>query len=206
MNLRSSALLSHSSCLHIVPSQSTFKCKEILPLEPDTLFKIESGVVRSFTWNQEGRIVTLGFWGKGDVVGHPLSRMKQYQVECLTMVQISEFSLENSYLQHALLVHAWKSEELLTIIHRPSIADRLTHLLLWLSDQFGKPVISGMLLELRLTHQDLADTIGSTRVSVTRLLGQMEQEGKIERSHKTICSHTSQSSEQQASKSILIKM
>ncbi|WP_216351391.1 Crp/Fnr family transcriptional regulator [Leptolyngbya sp. 'hensonii'] len=150
-------------------------------MKSDTLWKIESGVVRSLTWDAEGRTVTLGFWGKGDVVGHPLSRMNPYQVECLTTVQISEFAPENSYLQHALLVHAWKSEELLKIIHQPSISDRLFHLLLWLSEQFGKPVISGTLLELRLTHQDLADTIGSTRVSVTRLLGQMQREGKIER-------------------------
>ncbi|NEQ21593.1 MAG: Crp/Fnr family transcriptional regulator [Microcoleus sp. SIO2G3] len=157
-----------------------------MPLEPDTLWKIELGVVRSFTWDEEGRTVTLGFWGKGDVVGHLLSRMKPYQVECLTTVQISELSPENSYLQHALLVHAWRSEELLTIVHQPSIADRLVQLLLWLSNQFGQPVASGTLLELRLTHQDLADTIGSTRVTVTRLLNEMEREGKIERSRRTI--------------------
>lgn len=125
--------------------------------------------------------MTLGFWGRGDVVGHPLSRMELYQVECLTTVQIRELPLESSDLQKALLAHAWKSEELLRIVHQPSITDRLLHLLLWLAKQFGKPVISGTLLDLRLTHQDLADTIGSTRVSVTRLLGQMEREGKIER-------------------------
>lgn len=130
--------------------------------------------------------MTLGFWGKGDIVGHPLSRMKPYQVECLTTVQISELPPESGYLQKALLTHVWKSEELLRIIHQSSIADRLLHLLLWLADQFGRPVISGTLLELRLTHQDLADTIGSTRVSVTRLLGQMEREGKIERSPRKL--------------------
>jgi CRP-like cAMP-binding protein len=186
MNLRSSTFLSHSSHLYIVLSQSTFKCKDILPLESDTLWKIDSGVVRSFTWDEEGKTMTLGFWGKGDVVGHSLSRMTPYQVECLTMVQISELSLESGYLQKALLVHAWKGEELLKIIHQPSIADRLMHLLLWLSDQFGEPLVSGTRIDLRLTHQDLADTIGSTRVSVTRLLNQMEREGKIERSHRTI--------------------
>jgi CRP-like cAMP-binding protein len=112
--------------------------------------------------------------------------MNPYQVECLTTVQISELPPESGYLQKTLLVHVWKSEELLKIIHQPSITDRLLHLLLWLSDQFGKPVASGMLLELRLTHQDLADTIGSTRVSVTRLLNQMEREGKIERSQRKL--------------------
>jgi CRP-like cAMP-binding protein len=142
-------------------------------------------MVRSLTWDEEGRITTLGFWGEGDVVGQPLSRMKPYQVECLTTVQVSEL-LPSSYLQQALLVHAWKSEELLNVIHQPSVANRLLLLLDWLSHQFGKPVAHGMRLDLRLTHQDLADTIGSARVSVTRLLGQMEREGKIERSQRTL--------------------
>ncbi|MGQ9872394.1 helix-turn-helix domain-containing protein [Leptodesmis sp.] len=68
------------------------------------------------------------------------------------------------------------------MIHQPSISDRLLHLLLWLPDQFEQPIATGTRLDLRLTHQDLADTIGSTRVSVTRLLNQMERQGKIERS------------------------
>jgi CRP-like cAMP-binding protein len=89
-------------------------------------------------------------------------------------------------LRQALLVHAWKSEELLKIVNQPSLVDRLFQLLSWLANQFGKPVLSGKLLDLRLTHQDLGDTIGSTRVSVTRVLNQLEQEGKIERSRRSL--------------------
>jgi hypothetical protein len=66
MNADLPLLSSRSSHLHVVYSQLTFKCKNILPLKPSTLWKIESGVVRSVTWDEEGRTVTLGFWGKGD--------------------------------------------------------------------------------------------------------------------------------------------
>jgi CRP-like cAMP-binding protein len=170
--------------LRVVSSTPIFACKEKLPLTPDRLWKIEAGVVRSLTWDEEGRVMTLGFWGKGDVVGQSLSRMKPYEVECLTQVEVSELLPQSSYLQPALLHHAWRSEELLKIIHQQSVENRLFHLLLWLADQFGQSVVRGVLLDLRLTHQDLADTIGSTRVSVTRLLKQLEQEGKIERSKR----------------------
>jgi CRP-like cAMP-binding protein len=34
---------------------------------------------------------------------------------------------------------------------------------------------------MRLTHEYLAEMLGSTRVTVTRILGQFEQEGLIER-------------------------
>jgi len=190
MNMKSLALLSYPSRFRTMvspaPFKLTFKCKDILPLKPGKLWKIESGVARSLTWDDEGRIITLGFWGKGDVVGYPLSRLKPYQVECLTSAQISELSPESGDLQQALLIHAWKSEELLRIIHQPLVPDRLLCLLQWLAEQFGKPAISGMLIELRLTHQVLADTIGSSRVTVTRLLSQMEEAGKIKRSQRQL--------------------
>jgi CRP-like cAMP-binding protein len=164
-----------------VHSQATFKCKELLPLHPDTLWKIDKGVVRSLTWDEEGRIITLGFWGEGDVVGQPLSRMCPYQVECLTPVQASTCLPESPYVQHTLLVNAWQNEALLSIIHEPSVSDRLLRLLGWLVDRFGCSVPQGKLLALHLTHQNIAETIGTSRITVTRLMNQMERAGKLER-------------------------
>lgn len=172
-------------------SQSVFKCKDLLPLKPETLWKIETGVVRSFTWDEEGRSVTLGFWGEGDVVGQPLSRMLPYQLECLTAVRVIDVRPEHDDLQQALLVHAWKSEALLKIIHQSSVLNRLLQLLEWLAGQFGQSIPQGTVLNLRLTHQDIADTIGATRVTVTRLLKQLEREGKIQRSRSN-CSNSPQ--------------
>lgn len=159
-----------------------FNSKELLPLKPDHIWKIETGVVRSMTWNPEGKVITLGFWGEGDLVGKPLSQMNPYQLECLTPVEVSEIS-PSSYLQPALLVHAWKSEKFLSIIHQISVTDRFLSLLEWLSEEFGHPLANnqGTLLNLRLTHQDFADTIGSSRVTITRLLSNFEQAGIIER-------------------------
>ncbi|MGL4497774.1 MAG: Crp/Fnr family transcriptional regulator, partial [Planktothrix sp.] len=39
----------------------------------------------------------------------------------------------------------------------------------WLSAEFGHPIDNnqGRLLNLRMTHQDFADTIGSSRVTIT---------------------------------------
>ncbi|MEQ8974566.1 MAG: helix-turn-helix domain-containing protein [Coleofasciculus sp. C1-SOL-03] len=37
-----------------------------------------------------------------------------------------------------------------------------------------------------MTHQDIAETIGITRVTATRLINRLEQEGKIVRSHRNL--------------------
>jgi hypothetical protein len=46
----------------------------------------------------------------------------------------------------------------------------LLHLLLWLGKKFGREVQQGQLLDIRLTHQDLAELLGTTRVTITRIL------------------------------------
>lgn len=170
-----------STRLQSLHSSKSFRSKDLLPLQPERLWRIEAGVVRSLTWDTEGKTTTLGFWGKGDVVGQPLSRIKPYQVECLTAVQVHEILPEDKCLNTALLTHAWKSEELLSILHHSSVVEQLLRLLKWLAYQFGHPTPYGVLLNLGLTHQDFADTLGVARITVTRLFNQLEREGKIQR-------------------------
>ena len=57
--------------------------------------------------------------------------------------------------------------------------DRLVHLLLELAEQYGTQHADGVLLGIRLSHQDLASIIGSTRETVTVLLGKLQGEKKI---------------------------
>ena len=56
---------------------------------------------------------------------------------------------------------------------------RLVHLLLELADQYGHQSAEGILLSIKLSHQDLASIIGSTRETVTVILGQLQAEGLL---------------------------
>ncbi len=57
--------------------------------------------------------------------------------------------------------------------------DRLTHLLVELSEQYGMATSEGIELKIKLSHQDLASIIGATRETVTTLLGEMQSEGLL---------------------------
>lgn len=61
------------------------------------------------------------------------------------------------------------------------IENRLLDGLWWLANRFGTPEGNGYLTGIVLTHQELADLIGSTRVTITRMLRQLETSGKLER-------------------------
>lgn len=162
--------------------QRTFSRRDSIPLQPDGLWQIARGVVRTVTWNPEGTLTNLGYWGPGDVVGQLLSRIQPYQIECLTSVEVNYIPSNQCHqVFDAILLHAQQSEEILNIIRYERMPNRLRQLLIWLAHKFGRSVSSGKLIDLRLTHQGLAEAIGTRRVTVTRLLNQFEREGIIAR-------------------------
>ncbi len=182
---------SMSSDLASISATRKFEQQDRFPTDSRTLWKIERGVVRTLTWNREGIPTTLGFWGPGDVVGKPLSQTDPYEVECLEPVTARALPIQ--FWVHeldAILLSARQTENLLNIISHQIVSSRLLELLAWLANRFGDEVETGRLIMVKLTHQIIAETVRSTRVTVTRALGSLEQEGKIIRSgHQLILSH-----------------
>lgn len=57
--------------------------------------------------------------------------------------------------------------------------DRLVHLMLELAERYGRQTDEGVALRIKLSHQDLASIIGSTRETVTVVLGELQSEGLL---------------------------
>ncbi len=75
-----------------------------------------------------------------------------------------------------------------TLAHR-DMGSRLVSFLLILCRDFGIPTPDGIRIDLKLSHQAIAEAIGSTRVTVTRLLGDLRQEEMISIQKKKITVH-----------------
>ncbi|NJL61596.1 MAG: Crp/Fnr family transcriptional regulator [Methylacidiphilales bacterium] len=167
--------------------QRLFTRREVIPARNDVLWRIERGAVRTLTWSEDGTFITLGYWGPGDLIGYPLSCVKPYQIECLTSVEVS---VVPPHMWHqdvdALVSHIQQAEELLSIVHRKPISLRLWQFLVWLSEKFGRDVEQGKLIDLNVTHQEMAEVLNTTRVTVTRLLQQFEEEATMIRHKRRI--------------------
>jgi global nitrogen regulator NtcA len=72
-----------------------------------------------------------------------------------------------------------------TLTHR-DMSSRLVSFLLVLCRDFGVPSNEGITIDLRLSHQAIAEAIGSTRVTITRLLGDLRNEGLVQIDRKKI--------------------
>ena len=75
-----------------------------------------------------------------------------------------------------------------TLAHR-DMGSRLVSFLLILCRDFGTPSSDGITIDLKLSHQAIAEAIGSTRVTVTRLLGELRDDKMISIYKKKITLH-----------------
>lgn len=64
--------------------------------------------------------------------------------------------------------------------------ERLIHLILELVEQYGRRKDDTVELGIKLSHQELANIIGSTRETVTVVLGQLQNEGMISLARRKI--------------------
>ncbi len=162
--------------------QQTFAPSELIPLSSNCFWLLQQGIVKTCTWTEEGTPITLGYWGKDDIVGQALSLVYPYQVKCITTVEA--FCIPTTKADsavHLIQRHVQQTEELLCIMRTEKVLQRLCNVLTWLAQKFGKEIEIGQLIDLRITHQDLAEIVGATRVTVTKLINQLEQEGFLSR-------------------------
>jgi CRP/FNR family transcriptional regulator, global nitrogen regulator len=73
-----------------------------------------------------------------------------------------------------------QSDEVIESLLDREVSARLTTLLLNLGDRFGEVDGSVMVLNMRLTHQDLANMIFSTREAVSKVMSEFQRDGLIE--------------------------
>jgi DNA-binding transcriptional ArsR family regulator len=156
-----------------------FTPRSVLPLGYNCAWRIETGVMRSVTWLEDGTIVAIGLWSAGDIIDQSMAS-ELVKIECLTKVEatlLTEWQQE----PEALCAHIRQLEALAIIRSHKKVDAMLLQLLHWLANKFGRAVEAGRLINFRLTHQDLAELLGTTRVTITRTLSQFEQQGLIDR-------------------------
>jgi CRP/FNR family transcriptional regulator len=79
-----------------------------------------------------------------------------------------------------------QSEEVIDRLLDREVSARLTKLLQNLGDRFGETDGSATVLDMRLTHQDLANMIASTREAVSKVMSELQRDGLIEMRNRKI--------------------
>jgi CRP-like cAMP-binding protein len=145
---------------------------------------IEHGYVQVASWSDQGESFTLGIWGPGDLVIPPLMAFSPLQVVALSTARILEASPGPQERESFLVAQSQQISTLLKLSRTRPAEVRLFHLLTWMGERFGRVSRRGVSLcfeEMNLTHRNLAEISGLTRVTVTKAISHFRQVGALVR-------------------------
>ena len=166
----------------------TYNRGEIIPLSKDIIWLVAEGLVKLTTITENGEEVLIGFAGREMVFGSSLTSLQAYQATALSsrveLVSICLSDVTNypnlcQGLFPKISQRLKQTETMLAISGQKLVKDRLRNLLRLLQQEFGETVAEGTRLTVRLIHEDLASACCTTRVTVTRLLSMLQQQGEI---------------------------
>ncbi len=151
----------------------------------DTFFMIASGSVAVARVGPDGRETILSILKEGDFFGEMSmfdSSLRSASIKTLTDVQVGAVRRDdfmglidtNPQIGKLLVIELSErlriANQLISAATSQDIRARLASLLLNLAEQFGEPADNGTRITLRLTNQEMANMIGTTRETVNRTL------------------------------------
>lgn len=163
----------------------TIKSGQFIAMQPHEVFIVCRGIVQLSTLYPNGDEGILGLICPSMPFGMPFSQLEPYEAVALTdvvLMRVHIMEIEQSprlaqSLFRELMRRLQQTETLLAIAGHRRVDDRLRQLLDLLRQEVGQVTPQGIRLSVRLTHQQIASLIGTTRVTVTRLLREFKNEG-----------------------------
>jgi global nitrogen regulator NtcA len=138
------------------------------------------GVLSLITGHKSDRFYHAVAFTPVELLSVPIEQVEKALQEKPELSMIMLKGLSSRILQTEMMIE--------TLAHR-DMGSRLVSFLLILCRDFGTPSNEGITIDLKLSHQAIAEAIGSTRVTVTRLLGDLRQDGMISIHKKKITVH-----------------
>ena len=165
------------------------------------IWLIEEGIVRTFYTAPSGRQITLAYWTAGHFVGGPeifgggqhvwsadvtqTCRLLYLPATSLRGLILSQPSFALCVI-NGLVAKGKCYSALAQMLGTRSVVERLTQLLVILAENHGRRDGNRLVIERKLTHDQIATVVGSTRQWVTMTLDKFQKKGIISVSRQTI--------------------
>ncbi|MCB9556652.1 MAG: Crp/Fnr family transcriptional regulator [Deltaproteobacteria bacterium] len=166
-----------------------------MPGDPgDTVFFVNAGRVKISRVTADGKELTLAYRGPGELFGEtcivdggPRQEMAEAMENALVM-QVDREQFEalvrthaamGLMLSRALCARRRELEARVEDLVFKDVNAKLAELLLDLCSDYGVDDERGTLVAVKITHQEMANMIGSTRETVSLTLSQFKQNGLI---------------------------
>jgi len=169
--------------------------------EGEELFLIISGVVQIYQ-NNNSRDVVLSIFREGDFFGEmALLQNERVRSASARTIEKSELCILKKRdfiplikskpeimigILETTMDRLRAANKIITELAITDVRMRIARMLLRLSEQYGAPSSEGVLINMKLTHQQMADMTGTARETVTKTLLDLQQEQLIRIDQKKI--------------------
>jgi CRP/FNR family transcriptional regulator, cyclic AMP receptor protein len=176
---------------------ATFRARQVVYLPGDRASGIHfvgNGRVKISKVTRDGKELTLAYRGTGDFFGEtclldggPREEMVEAMEPCTT-VEVSHEELDRLLKSNVAVAYPFirtliaRRRDLETKVEQlifKDVGSKLAELLLRLGVEHGVESKKGLILSLKITHQEMANLIGSTRETVSLTLSQFKRKGYI---------------------------
>lgn len=159
-----------------------------VPLLKNSVWLVVRGMVKLTAISLQGDEMLLGLVGAGEPFGDPLTQVEAYaaftmgdtDLLCISCDAIGRDPQLAMGLLQAVGQRYRQSEALLALLGLRRIEERVRGFLELLATSYGQPCDQGLRLNIKLTHQDIASALSTTRVTVTRILVGLRDEGWLQ--------------------------
>ncbi|TPV46758.1 Crp/Fnr family transcriptional regulator [Bacillus dicomae] len=203
-------LLSQISLLEELPMDDLKAVEELSEMKPvkkgtiilspdkpiEALFFLKKGQVRLFRMNHHGKQFTVDILTSGNIFGETSTLSltdDQVYAEAMTdtylcMIERKDFEgfIERNPKIALKFINILSNrlKEVYSLSEKIALSDvkyRLIYLLLKLSEKTGRRINEWQTINMKLTHADIANMIGSTRETTSAILSQLKKDGLIKK-------------------------
>ncbi len=163
--------------------QRRYQKGDVILLDNDSVLDIQQGIIAQTMVYEDGSGVLLGLCGAQQIiVPHPADSCYIQLVshsDSTVIIRSWENMLQTPDFVERLRSRLQQLEAWAAIQARPYLDQRVTGILSLLAEQFGVNTPEGRLVDVRITHIQLALAVGATRTTITRTLGDLRRQGVL---------------------------
>jgi len=163
--------------------------------EAGYLYYIRSGRVKLTKSTEDGKEIILSIQQSGDLIGefggigglnhsYSAEMAEKGELAIISLTDLESVLSKNGDLALKFLQWMALAQRITQSRFRDLLlygkAGALASTLIRASNTYGKIVPDGIVLEMKLNHTELAEMIGATRESVTRMLGAWKEQGTLD--------------------------
>ena len=170
-----------------------------VPLLKNSIWLVVRGMVKLGAVSVHGDELLLGLAGPNEPFGESLSTVEAYEAMalsdcdllCLSVTEVEQAPQLALAMMDAIASRYRQAESMLALLGLRRVEERVRGFLEMLAQDYGQPCDDGLRLNLRLTHQEMASALSTTRVTVTRVIGLLRDEGwlQIDSQRHLVISH-----------------